>query len=597
MNDGVLQLLIDQLKREHGEGKPWVAFRDDHEDITVSGNFTFFSSATEAEEFCDQLNYQLDPFEPNFGFENYIYTPVESLKRELEMIGSLKTSVDIDAVSIADQMAAQGLYLLPGKSIEDLQATFQQGLVYPVLWKKTIDPIEAIADFHVIGHRHNGGQVYETGHSTRLMETFNKYNQAKNFIGNAVLYAELSDKDIDYVLVGRFHNSPLQLDMEGYAQPHSGITLLTAHHTHDHRHEWHESQSLFEPATLSRYFFAGADQGKLRLYNDKLEPTTTQTAQQPIYPYHFTNEYLTTKNWNIMLNQKNHDYLKNQLLYTGFGDGLNEPLKAKMLEGATEFTLPHSKKFGQDEATSTLHFSKSDKSDMYFFNKFDLSLKQAGKDDALTQTYLIGEKHNYTLQERYNLLEGRAVYKEQPKMEKVIVEGKERMRPNGETYTGWKDLNFKETDTHGNFLPKTMFWDHQKELTTYPIKEMAEPYDRNRLLASLEKGNLVKVTIQKDGEEIKGLVAANPRQQRIDFYDANGQKLEVAKVEKVAQTQEQKQGVAQTPAEGQSAATAQKADVAQQHDQVKKQDLKQDAAADATKENQRQGRRQGAKIA
>lgn len=590
MNDNVVHHLIDQLRVEKSEGKPWVAFKDDHEDITVSGNFAFFSSAIEAEDFCDQINYQIDPYEPGFGFDNYIFTPVDSLVMALNKTASL-SNVPIDSMNIADQMVQQNLHVLPGKTFQDLEATFQQGLVYPVLWKKAIDPIAAIADYHVVAHRHTGGQLYEVGHLTRLMETFEKFNDAKDFISNAVLYAELSDKDTDFLLVGRFHETPLQLDMEGHAQQHSGLTLLTAHHTFDHSHEWHELQSLFEPASISRYFFAGVEQGKVQLYNDKLEPTTVQTPQQAIYPGHFTNEYLTSKNWNIMLNQKNHDYLKNQLLYTGFGDGLNEPLKAKMLEGATEFTLPHSKKFGQDEATSTLHFSKSEKSDMYFFNKFDLSLKQPGKEDELKQTYLIGEKHNYTLQERYNMLEGRAVYKEQPKVEKVMVEGKERMKPTGETYTAWKDLDFKATDTHGNFLPKTMFWDHQKELAKYPIKEMAEPYDRNRLLASIEKGNVVKVTITKDGEEIKGLVAANPRQQRIDFYDASGQRFEVNKVQKVAQAQEQKQGVAETSAEGQNQQNTQKADVAQ------KQDQKQDIATDTAKQGQRQGRRQGVRVA
>jgi len=539
MSESLLHGLIDQIMVGKDEGNPWVAFKDEPMDSISINDLFFFPSAIEAEDFCDQVNYRLDPAEPNMGFENYIFTPVDSLVHNLSMAG--KHAVALSTQDIANQMAQQGLHLLPGKAYVDLQATFRQGLVYPVLWKKTIDPIAAIADFHVVGHRHNGGQIYEIGHSTRLIESFEKYNQAKDFMGNAVLYAELSDKDTDYLLIGRFHQAPLQLDMEGYAQPHSGITLLSAHHTYDHRHEWHELQSLFQPATISQYYFAGAAEGKICLYNDKLEPTTTQQSQHTVYPGHFTNEYLTTKNWNIMLNQKNHDYLKSQLLYTGFGDGLNEPLKAKMLEGANEFTLSHSKKFGQDEATSMLHFSKSDKTDLYFFNKFDLSLKPPGKDDALTQTYLIGEKHNYTLQERYNMLEGRAVYKEQPKMEQVVVDGKERMKPTGETYTAWKDLNFKETDTHGNFLPKTMFWDHKKELAQYPVKEMAEPYDRNRLLASLEKGNLVKVTIQKDGEDIKGLVAANPRQQRFDFYDGNAQRIELSKTPKTELTKDQKQ--------------------------------------------------------
>ena len=83
-------------------------------------------------------------------------------------------------------------------------------------------------------------------------------------------------------------------------------------------------------------------------------------------------------NLKVMLNEKSYDYLKNQLLYLGFGEEIAGPLKEKMGQGLKEFTLTHIRKFGEDETHSVLHFSKSEK-DVTFFNRFDVTRKQPGK--------------------------------------------------------------------------------------------------------------------------------------------------------------------------------------------------------------------------
>ncbi len=110
--------------------------------------------------------------------------------------------------------------------------------------------------------------------------------------------------------------------------------------------------------------------------------------------------------------------------------------------------------------------------------------------------------------------------------------GNSKMTPTGETYFSWRGLDFKQSDGHGNFMPKTMFWNHEKELVRYPIAELAEQYDHQRLLASLEKGNKANVTIIRDDKEIKATVAANPRTMSFDFYDASGRAMSVKPVEK-----------------------------------------------------------------
>jgi len=162
-------------------------------------------------------------------------------------------------------------------------------------------------------------------------------------------------------------------------------------------------------------------------------------------------------------------------------------------------------------------------------------------------------------------MDGRAAYREQPKMAPVEENGEVRMKPTGETYFAWRGLDFKNADQYGNFNPKVMFWNHQKEVGKYPIKGIEENYDKQRLIAKLEKGNKVDVTLLRDGHETQAKLVANPRMARLDFYDSTGQSLIVRKVEKQAVDQTQK--VEMTPQEIQRAAIARAAEQKQDQGQ------------------------------
>jgi|GEM_PF-3535095 len=452
---------------------PWVAFDEQPEKELHINDLHFFASASEAEQFCDDANGEWDFVEQMFNFKNYHYLSVAGLRAEL---GSrLDKQVNIEA--IVHELAAQNLHLLAGKTIGDLEGALAAGLHHPVCRQRQINPLMAIADYTVLGHKHTGGQVYEIGHAVAIMKTFGSYKDAQTFLERSVHDSELSDKGLDYVLVGHFHNRQLQVDVEGHVLPHAGLTLLTAVHNHEHGHDYHEVQSLFKPATVTQYFFAGLRDGRLALFNDKLEPTAIGQPQQPFYPAYYKHDYLTIKNSSIM-NEQSFDYVKNQLFYLGFGEEIAKPLREKMEKNLTEFELTHVRKFGQDETHSVLHFSKGDQKDkdMTFFNRADVTLKQPARED-LTQTFFYGKDYNYTLQERYNMMNGRAAYREQPKVAPKEENGETKMKPTGETYFGWRALDFKNADKYGNFLPKTMFWNHQKEIGKYPIKGIEENYD------------------------------------------------------------------------------------------------------------------------
>jgi hypothetical protein len=242
------------------------------------------------------------------------------------------------------------------------------------------------------------------------------------------------------------------------------------------------------------------------------------------------------------MNEKNYDFLKNQIKFTGFGEGHALELKELIQSEKPEFKIEHQQKFGKDETESTLHFKKSNQSDMYFFNSMEIAVRTAGTDEWLKQNYFIkNNEPNLTLKERYNLLNGRAVHKELPKLEQQEVDGKITFVPTGETYRTWIEANFKQTDKQGNFPDRKLFdYDLGSVLTNYPIKELEDNYDKTRLISSLEKGNLQKATLLEDGKERSIFIDANPRDKGVRFYDENNQRLEVRQV--VAQNLNQEQG-------------------------------------------------------
>jgi len=156
------------------------------------------------------------------------------------------------------------------------------------------------------------------------------------------------------------------------------------------------------------------------------------------------------------------------------------------------------------------------------------------------------------------------VFKEFNKLEKVGEGEQARFKPTDETYKSWAVTNFKESDAQGNFLTRKVFWDHEKALAKFPVKELEDPYDRARLTASLEKGNVQKATVVQDGQEVKVSIAANPLNKTFNFYNENMVRMELKPV------QSQKQAV------GENAAQAETGTLQQDNKKTEKQTVPED---------------------
>jgi hypothetical protein len=229
------------------------------------------------------------------------------------------------------------------------------------------------------------------------------------------------------------------------------------------------------------------------------------------------------------MNPKNFDYLKDQVKFTGFGDALENPLKEQIQKGSSEFQLNYNIQFGKDAATATLHFKKSDQNDMYFFNKYDLTLKQENNPDLMKQTFYINKANNITLKEAYNLMSGRAI-------------NKDLVNKEGQVYNAWLQMDFKESDSKGTYQMKHYHanygFDLEKELVKHPIRELSVEQDKERLLESLRKGNRQSVEFMGDGKEQKMFIEANPRFKSINIYDSSMQRIH-SQVQKEERTPEQ----------------------------------------------------------
>jgi hypothetical protein len=231
------------------------------------------------------------------------------------------------------------------------------------------------------------------------------------------------------------------------------------------------------------------------------------------------------------MNQKNYEYLRDQVKFTGFGEDLEKGLKESMPKQTPDFVLSHHAKFDNDTIDATLHFKKSKESDKYFFNSYRVDLRKENSSEQMQQTFYINKGSNITLKEAYNLMNGRAM-------------NKDLTSKDGQLYNAWVQMDFKQTDAGGNYKLKQYHqnygFDLNKELAKHPIKELGNDVERNRLIESLQKGNRQSTIFLGEGGEQKRFIEANPQFKTINVYDANMQRLGTRQSKEEKQTTSQR---------------------------------------------------------
>ena len=249
------------------------------------------------------------------------------------------------------------------------------------------------------------------------------------------------------------------------------------------------------------------------------------------------------------MNDQNLSYLQKQLLTLGFGEKLNDELEKNIKSGKKEFTLTTEQEYNKQSVDCTLHYKAGDQNDMYFFNKYDASLR----DKDMQQTFYLNKGSGITAKEAYNLMEGRAVHKQLENLE-------------GEKYNAWIIIDKENKTENGNFKlrPFTDGWNYRPEraIDKLDIVGINEEGARDKLMKSLEKGNRHQVTAMKDGKEVKLFLEANPAEHRVNLTNWKGEaqqlehykkpelKAENKKDQKQAQAQEDAPAKKQNKAKG-----------------------------------------------
>lgn len=216
------------------------------------------------------------------------------------------------------------------------------------------------------------------------------------------------------------------------------------------------------------------------------------------------------------MNQKNFEYLKNGLKYLGFGEGLNNKLGEELASGKEEFQLHTENGYGWDRVKFTLDFRKSDSSDMFFFNRYTATFKPEGDTPERSQTFYVKKNTGITAKEAYNLLSGRFV-------------NKDLLTKDNKPYNAWLQLDFNEKDASGNHKIKMIHqaygFNLESELAKHPIKELNDPATKERLMQSLERGNLHQVTFVRGDRVDNMFIEANPQFKTLNLYDSRLKKV------------------------------------------------------------------------
>ncbi|MGY4538181.1 hypothetical protein ACVW0P_002601 [Mucilaginibacter sp. UYNi724] len=89
LNEQVISLLDQAVS----EGRPWVAFNEQPDKELLPPAVHVFSSAGEAERFCEESNGAYDFVEQVFNFDNYIYMQAATLKASIAVEDRLANPV------------------------------------------------------------------------------------------------------------------------------------------------------------------------------------------------------------------------------------------------------------------------------------------------------------------------------------------------------------------------------------------------------------------------------------------------------------------------------------------------------------------------
>jgi hypothetical protein len=149
-------------------------------------------------------------------------------------------------------------------------------------------------------------------------------------------------------------------------------------------------------------------------------------------------------------------------------------------------------------------------------NYVDKEFGRTFRNPPLPQTIWVERGKGFTASQSVNLIEGRAVYRED-----MLTQG-------GLPYKAWMKLDLDgPRDRHMNFNMNQYHdpsygFNLKEVLDKFNIKELEMPKEREKLEAQLKNGDRPFITVEKNGEQVKLQVEAVPRYSQLNMFAANG---------------------------------------------------------------------------
>ena len=158
------------------------------------------------------------------------------------------------------------------------------------------------------------------------------------------------------------------------------------------------------------------------------------------------------------------------------------------------------------------------KVNLYYIQKFQASLSRENRVDPIEQDFYFGNTTpSVTIQQAYNLLSGRAVYREN-------LSNKDKV-----TYNAWVQLDFNETNSKGNYkwqyYTDNYGYDVVEELTKFPVVGLTIPAAADALVRALQQGCREEVTMLVCGKQEIYYLEALPKFKSLVICDASGNPL------------------------------------------------------------------------
>jgi hypothetical protein len=215
----------------------------------------------------------------------------------------------------------------------------------------------------------------------------------------------------------------------------------------------------------------------------------------------------------------NFSYLTKRLQEAGFGQDLNEALQNTLLDQPSSFELPYRVCFGKQVLEVKVYVRKWKEADeakvnLYYIQKFHASLSREYRVDPIEQDFYFGNTTpSVTIQQAYNLLCGRAVYREN-------LSNKDKV-----TYNAWVQLDFSQTNSKGNYkwqyYTDNYGYDVVEELLKYPIMGLTIPAAADALVKALQQGYREEVSMLVCGKQESYYLEALPKFKSFVIYDSS----------------------------------------------------------------------------